>query len=350
MSHVLVTGASGLVGAEVVSRLTARNVAVTALSHRTPLAESVTRVIGDVRVPDLGIAAADLEALASEVTAIVHCGATTAFDAAPEVYEELNVQGTGNVVELARRWDVPLVHVSTAYVCGERNGVVAENDLDVDQMFGNLYERSKFRAEKLVREADGLQWTVIRPGIVSGNSETGAIREYKNLYTVLKLMVEGKLRSLPGRYDATLALAPLDHVADVVVAAVLDFDEARGRTFHAVGADALSLREVSDVLAEYPSFEIATFVPPTSFSDSDLEGTERDYYLRVGSLYTSYFHRRLAFDVSGAEKLLGRPSPPSGPDYFRVVLDDCLESGYLGAPLPSIEEVLASLAGGAEKS
>ena len=60
----------------------------------------------------------------------------------------------------------------------------------------------------------------VRPGIVTGVSTDGAIRDHKNLYTVVKLMVEGKLRTLPGRYDATLSLAPVDHVADIVTAGV----------------------------------------------------------------------------------------------------------------------------------
>ncbi|WP_194819070.1 SDR family oxidoreductase [Nocardia sp. XZ_19_385] len=337
---VLVTGASGLVGAEVVARLAAAGLPIAALLHKDStivrndgtVLEPGTSVSGDIRLPGFGMPDRDVDDLAERVGVIVHSAATTAFNAAAADYEELNVRGTAHAIELAREWDVPLVHISTAYVCGSRGGTIGEDELDAGQAFANGYEESKFRAEQLVRTAGpDLKWAVVRPGIVTGASDTGVIRDYKNLYSVVKHIVEGKLRTLPGRYDATLALAPIDHVADVIAAAVLDFESAAGRTLHAVGRDALSLREISDVFAEYPSFEVATFVPETTFAEAELAEFERKSYRRIGSHYTSYFQRRLAFDTTRADILLGRPAPPTGKEYLRVLLDYCLESGYLGA-------------------
>ncbi|MGN2640871.1 SDR family oxidoreductase [Nocardia takedensis] len=349
---VLVTGAGGLVGAEVVARLAAAGRPVVPLLHVNSAIvtndgtrlDAGTAVAGDIRRPGLGLADRDARDLAERVGLIVHCAATTAFDATPTAYEELNVAGTGHAVELALAWGVPLIHVSTAYVCGMRGGTVTEDELEAGQRFGTEYERSKFRAEQLVRAAGnrGLDWAIVRPGIVTGDAATGAIREYKNLYTVVKLMVEGKLRSLPGRYDATVALAPVDHVADVIAATALDFVSAVGRTMHAVGRDTLSLREISDVLAEYPSFHVATFVPESGFDADDLDPVEAEYFRRIGSLYTSYFQRRIVFDTTRARLTLGRPIPATGKDYLRLLLDSCLETGYLGVPLPSIEDVLAA--------
>ena len=348
--EVLISGASGLVGSEVAARLVAAGRPVTAVRHHTAelvrndgtAVTGVAQVPGDVRRTGFGLSESTDAELARRVGVIVHTAATTAFDATDEEYEQLNVRGTAHAIQLALRWGVPLVHVSTAYVCGRRDGTVAESELDTGQSFGNGYERSKFRAEQMVRDTPGLQWAIVRPGIVTGATDTGAIREYKNLYTVVKLMVEGKLRSLPGRYDATIALAPVDHVAAVVTAVARDVDSAAGQTFHAVGRDTLSLREVSDVLAEYPSFRVSTFVPEASFSVDDLDPVEREYYVRIGALYVSYFIRRVRFDTANTEALLGCSSPESGKEYLRTLLDYCLESGYLGVALPSIEEVLAA--------
>ncbi|MEU8894685.1 SDR family oxidoreductase [Nocardia sp. NPDC048505] len=337
---VLVTGASGLVGAEVVARLAAAGRPIAALLHKDSsivrndgtVLEPGSSFSGDIRLPGFGMSDRDAVDLAERVGVIVHSAATTAFNAAAADYEELNVRGTAHALDLARDWDVPLVYVSTAYVCGSRNGTITEDELEAGQSFANGYEHSKFQAERLVRAAGPeVAWAIVRPGIVTGAQDTGVIREYKNLYSVVKHIVEGRLRTLPGRYDATLALAPIDHVADVIAAAVLDFDSAAGRTLHALGRDALSLREISDVLAEYPSFAVATFVPETAFTEAELAEPERTAYHRVGSCYTSYFQRRLAFDTTRAEILLGRPAPATGKEYLRVLLDYCLESGYLGA-------------------
>lgn len=353
---ILVTGASGLVGSETVAGLHDSGVPVVALTHRHPeiVDSRGTRVEavefggggpaefvrGDVREPGFGFTAELNTALAQRIRMVLHCAATTDFDAPEQDYDELNVGGTVHAAELARSWDVPLVYVSTAYVCGRREGTIGESDLSDAASFGNGYERSKFRAEQHIRQVAGLRWAVVRPGIVTGCTGSGAVRDYKNLYTVVKLIVEGKLRTLPGRYDATLALAPVDHVAAVIRTAVTDFDRADGRTFHAVGAQTLSLRQISDVFAEYPSFRVARFVPKTGFDPDALDALEREYYLRIGAQYTHYFDGKRHFDTAAADELLGAPAPCTDSEYLRVLLDYCLESGYLGAPLPGIEEVL----------
>ncbi|BDH56029.1 hypothetical protein MTP03_09680 [Tsukamurella sp. PLM1] len=156
---VLLTGASGLVGVEVAARLEGAGVPVTAVLHAARALVGndgaprtvARRVEGDVRVPGLGLT--DDAATAAETALIVHCAATTAFDATDEEYERLNVAGARHAVELALAWDVPLVHVSTAYVCGLRGGLVLEDELDLGQEFGTCYERSKLRAEQIVEAA-----------------------------------------------------------------------------------------------------------------------------------------------------------------------------------------------------
>lgn len=358
---ILVTGAAGLVGAEVVSRLTEHR-PVIATIHRTPrivrndgsevpageyLSQhhgSVSTLVADVSRPGLGLDAETLDRLGSEVGGIVHSAATIALDAAEEDYATLNVAATANVVELASRWNVPLVHVSTAYVCGRRGGRILEGELDMGQEFSNGYERSKLRAEELVRSAPGLRWTIVRPAIVTGSAVDGTVRDYKNLYTLVKLIVEGKLRRLPGRYDATLSLVPVDYTADAVVRAMIMAQsgetEVAGRTFHLTGSETISLREVSDIFAEYPSFEVANFVSAASFSVDDLGPYERDYYQRLGRQYTCYFDRVRTFDDAGAREVLGMEPPATGKDYLRTLLDYCLESGYLGLPQLSISEIL----------
>ncbi|ATL66515.1 SDR family oxidoreductase [Nocardia terpenica] len=350
---VLLTGATGLVGAEVAARLLAAGREVVAVRHTTSrilrndgtVLDGVHTVPGDIRRPGLGLTPNGSGVVdGHRVGAIVHSAATTAFDATDTDYEELNVQATAHAVELAQAWGVPLVYVSTAYVCGMQGGTIAETELEGGSGFGNRYEDSKFRAERLVRGAGGLRWAIVRPGMVTGATGSGRIRDFKNLYTVVKLIVEGKLRVLPGRYDATIALAPIDHVADVITTATLNIDTAHGQTFHALGDGGLSLREVSDVLAEYPSFRVATFVPESTFTVEDLDPLQREYFQRIGALYTSYFQRRPIFDTANADALLGHPSPATGKDYLRLVLDYCLESGYLGTPLPTVSDVLTRYA------
>jgi nucleoside-diphosphate-sugar epimerase len=338
---ILVTGGAGHVGGEVVRRLARRGHDVIALTHDRPVA--APRLLrGDVRRDDLGLDQQSVSELADDVGLVVHCAAVTDFGLPQHSYTELNVDGTANALALARRLDAGFVYLSTTYVCGDIEGIFYEGQLDVGQQFTNDYEHSKYRAEQLVG-ASGLRSVIVRPGIVTGDYRTGNTAVYKHIYQLLKVVVDGRLRTLPGNYAATLGLVPIGHVADVVVASVEKFADNIGRTFHAVGANSLSLQVVSDVLAEYPSFHTPDFVPPSTFSEDDLDEIERRYFHKVGALYTSYLRRRLEFDSANTRERLGVTPPAIGPGYFRRILDSCLRTGYLGRPELSVAEVLARL-------
>lgn len=347
---VLVTGAAGHVGAEVVHRLTRRGHDVVTLVHdqlqilanNGRCAGDVPVLRGDVRDANLGLDRSSTVELADRVGLIVHCAAVTDFGLPEHRYTELNVDGTANVLDVARSWGAGVVYVSTAYVCGEADGTFREDQFDIGQRFGNHYEHSKFRAEDLVRGSQ-LRWAVVRPGIVAGEYRTGHSRVHKHIYQVLKLIVEGKLRTLPGNYAATLALSPIGHVADIVVRVVDEFVDNVGYTFHAVGANAISLRSISDVLAEYPSLRMVDLVPPSTFSEDDLDEIERGYFRKVGALYTTYLARRPIFDSTNTRDRLGVVPAPIGPGYLRRVLDSCLQSGYLCGAERTVSDVLADL-------
>ncbi|MFD7668742.1 SDR family oxidoreductase [Streptomyces sp. NPDC059788] len=353
--RVLVTGAAGLVGAEVTARLVAAGHQVTAVVHNTPELvrndgtpldpATVTCLPGDVTRPRLGLSDAPYAALSDgAIDRIVHCAAITDFGRPQEHYQSVNVDGTAHAIELARAADADLVHVSTAYVCGERDGLIRETELDEGQQLANAYEASKLKAETLVHKAraEGMRAAVVRPSIVVGDEHTGVVRDYKNIYVVLKLVTEGKVRSVPGLYEARLDLVPVGYVADVITRVTERFEEAEGRTFHAVGAP-LALRDFSDVLAEYPSFHVPRFVPVTSFDAERLPLMERRYYDRIVTLYESYFRRRMKFDGSNTEALGVRRALDDGPDFLRTLINHCLAAGYLGTPPPDVTDVLARL-------
>lgn len=105
-----------------------------------------------------------------------------------------NVTGTGHVLSLARETGLRHVHhVSTAYVCGLRSGVVREDELDVGQSFVNDYERTKVEGERLVRAAAAPVGgfldtaTIYRPSIIVGDSTTGWTSTYHGLFAALRL-------------------------------------------------------------------------------------------------------------------------------------------------------------------
>jgi nucleoside-diphosphate-sugar epimerase len=100
---------------------------------------------------------------------VLHNAASLTFRGTDPACEpwRTNVEGTRHVLDVCRQAGIRhFHHVSTAYVCGLRDGIVREDELEVGQDFGNDYERSKVAAERLVRGADHLETvTVFRPSM-----------------------------------------------------------------------------------------------------------------------------------------------------------------------------------------
>ena len=151
-----------------------------------------------------------------------------------------------------------VVHWSTAMVSGDRRGTFYEDDLDAGQKFHNDYERTKYDAEKLVRAAmRQLPITVLRPGIIVGDSETGEIDKLDGPYYLMVLIAtnaSGLRLPLLGRGEAPLHLVPIDYVIDAAWH-VARGEDAAGKTFHLVDPAPLPARAVFEGVAEHAQTE-----------------------------------------------------------------------------------------------
>jgi nucleoside-diphosphate-sugar epimerase len=86
-------------------------------NFRTTLSSKVVPVSGDLALRHLGLNDAEYEKLAGEVTMIIHCGAACSFREQFDRALQINVLGARRILKLAQdAGNVPLVHVSTAYV------------------------------------------------------------------------------------------------------------------------------------------------------------------------------------------------------------------------------------------
>ena len=237
---------------------------------------------GDVVDMDLGLAGGEYKALAAEITAIHHTAAIYYLGAKRELVERVNVDGTRAILELAgdagklRR----LIHWSSAQVSGARSGVILEEELDCGQRFRNVYEETKFRAERMVREAARrLPITVLRPGVIVGDSQTGEIDKFDGPYYLLVLIVSSPLDvhlPLPGRGSAPLNLVPIDFVVDA--AAMLSRDpRAAGGTYHLTDPCPFAARTIYELVAQRAERKAPRGIIPTGLARALLKapGLER---------------------------------------------------------------------------
>ena len=266
----LVTGYPGFIGKRLVRRLVeearedggrlvllvlARNARAAREDLAALGAEDAEVVEGDVEQMHLGLSGSEFKALAREVTDVWHLAARSQLSEDRAEMRRVNVEGTRNVLDLAlaARRLRRLNHFSTAYVSGDRVGVILEDELAMGQRFHNPYEETKFQAELLVRRAQAeLPATVFRPSIVVGDSRTGEIDRFEGPYALAILLVASPLAvplPLPGDAVAPLNVVPVDFVVDAALSIARN-PAGAGRTVHLVDPSPLSARRVYEMIAE----------------------------------------------------------------------------------------------------
>lgn len=270
---------------------------------------------GDVCDMDLGLPGSEYKAIAAELTAIHHTAAIYHLGAKRELVERVNVDGTRTMLELAgdcarlRRF----VHWSTAQVSGARSGVILEEELDTGQRFRNVYEETKFRAERLVHEAARrLSTTILRPGIIVGDSQTGEIDKFDGPYYLLVLIVSSPLDvhlPLPGRGNAPLNLVPIDFVVDAAAALARD-PRAAGGTFHLTDPCPFSARTVYELVAQRAERKAPRGVIPTGLARALLKAPGLERLARAPLAFLEAFNHLALYNCRHTLELLATPRCP----------------------------------------
>jgi thioester reductase-like protein/NADP-dependent 3-hydroxy acid dehydrogenase YdfG len=260
----VVTGGTGFIGRRVVSRLLeARpDAEVWVMVRRSSLGrfenlagqwgERAKALVGDLTEPDLGLTGETIAELGS-VEHVVHCAAIYDITAAEPDQRVANVEGTRAVIELARRLDATLHHVSSIAVAGEFPGEYTETDFDVGQQLPTPYHQTKFEAELLVREATGLRHRIYRPAVVVGDSRTGEMDKIDGPYYFFGVLA--KLAVLPRFTPIMLPdtgrtnIVPVDYVVDALVA-LMHADGRDGQTFHLTAPKTIGLHGIYRGIAD----------------------------------------------------------------------------------------------------
>jgi thioester reductase-like protein len=371
---VLLTGATGFVGMELLARYlerTDRRVyalvrgaserEVRARVERTlrclfgadhPYSQRVVPVRGDITRPGLGLGGRRRDQLAERVSEVVHGAASVSFELGLEDTRQINVEGTRRVLELAelaqargglRRFS----YISTAYVAGEHAGCFSEDDLDVGQSFRNAYEQSKLEAEQLVAGA-GLPVTVLRPSIVVGERESGWTQSFNVLYWPLRAFSRGAYVALPARRDAPVDVVPVDYVADAIFA-LSQAPDAEGVTYHlTAGANATSVGELVELAAGYFKRPAPRMISPGVYRrvvHPLLLGAARDERRRRAlsrtEVFFPYFEMAVTFDDRRSRVALrgaGITAPPL-PGYFERLVEFALAAEWGRRPIPRADLV-----------
>jgi thioester reductase-like protein len=244
-ARVLLTGATGFVGAHVLRALLDRGVKrVVCLVRAADADEASNRVMaaldkyglarpstseqlvglpGDIARPLLGLAPEQFDELAEQVDIIIHGAAWVHLVHTYSTLRDSNVGGTQEVLRLAVTGRVKRVfHLSGMSVHLGCSQMVENGPPDYVHRSNGGYLDTKWVAEKVVWEAfeRGVPGAVLRLGWISGHSRSGYISESDALTLFLQACV--RLRAAPHFDDDEIQCVPVDMAADVIARVALE--------------------------------------------------------------------------------------------------------------------------------
>ena len=265
-----VTGATGFIGRRLVKALLARRGAIVHFLLRPESAGKVASllddwgvtaarakpVFGDLTAKKLGVSAEQVKALKGRIDHAYHLAAVYDLSADEAMQVEVNIEGTRRVVDFVKAIGAGhLHHVSSIAAAGMYEGVFREDMFDEAEGLDHPYFMTKHESEKIVRKEARVPWTVYRPALVVGDSQTGEMDKIDGPYYFFKL-IQRMRQILPpwmpsiGLEGGRINIVPVDFVVsalDHISHARIDL---KGRCFHLVDPEGYRVGDVLDIFSK----------------------------------------------------------------------------------------------------
>ena len=189
---ILITGATGFLGAELAHQLTSQGLQVRALKRETGIIPDLLKenlnlewFTADINEP------ATLEEAFAGITQVYHCAAVVSFDPKDKAKMiHVNIEGTSNVVNLCVEYGARLLHVSSVAALGEpkKDQEITEEDYWEYSPHVHTYAISKYEGEMEVWRgiSEGLNAVIVNPSVI-----IGANAGYQGSGALFKLVQEG---------------------------------------------------------------------------------------------------------------------------------------------------------------
>lgn len=196
---ILVTGATGFLGTELINQLIAQQIKVRALKRNSSTLPAllahhplVEWVVADINEPE------SLDDAFQGITQVYHCAAFISFDPKDKAkLLKINIEGTSNIVNLCAHYQARLVHVSSIAALGnaKKGKQITEKDFWEYDAHVHAYAISKYEGEMEVWRgiAEGLDAVIVNPAVIIGKNAgfTGSGAIFKLVKDGLKFYTDG---------------------------------------------------------------------------------------------------------------------------------------------------------------
>jgi GlcNAc-P-P-Und epimerase len=292
--RVLVTGATGFIGSEIISKLLSEKFKIAGLSRS-----------GAIQTPELKTLKADITndvevgriAEGKEFDAVIHCaGLAHQFGIVEkERFENVNVRGTRNILELAVKTNTKhFIFLSSTAVYGLQNNPMDEASKCNPE---NFYAESKLKAEAICREIcekNKIALTIFRPPPVLGERGVGNVPRLIETINKRRFFWVGN-----GENKKTLI-----YVGDIAEACLTLLKKKRnGTEIYNLASKPVKMRTLVSIISErlkknVPPFSIPAFLPKMIFGLNS-----KTFKLKIVDRFSPTFEKWLSEDIYLADKI-----------------------------------------------
>lgn len=165
--------------------------------YNKEFSKRIQLIHGDIVANNLGLSSKDFDMLSNNIDAVINSGALVKHFGIKKKFEEINVNGTQNIIDFCKKTNKRLLHISTISISGNgekeetvietpeninKKKIFKETDIYINQNIKGVYSTTKFKAELLVLDAisNGLDAQILRLGNIVNRYSDGVFQMNAN--------------------------------------------------------------------------------------------------------------------------------------------------------------------------
>jgi len=264
----IVTGGAGFIGSNIVKKLVARGDNVTVIDNlNTGKEENLKSVRDNITfVKDTILNTNLLEKETKNIDGVFHQAALASVQdsfSKPEEYNEVNVNGTENILKLAKKNNFKVVYASSSSVYGNPERIPIKESDSKNPI--NPYAETKLKKEELATKYAeiGVKVIGLRYFNVFGKGQS---KEYAG---VLKLFLERIRDGLPPKINGDgTQFRDFVYVEDVVDANIMSMDSNVNHEFFNVGTNtSITILDLAKTIIKFSGLDIEPIFGPALKGD-----------------------------------------------------------------------------------